>query len=95
MRGGAWGERTNERPLPGNLLALAAQLERVLGYLAARQVGGHDEDGVLALDRLTLRVKISVADPDPVGAETFSRIGIRKYHAGSGSGNIIPDPDPK
>jgi hypothetical protein len=69
--------------LPGNLLALAAQLKRVLGYLAARQVGGHDEDGVLALDRLTLRVRIGVADLDPVGSETLSRIGIRKNHSGS------------
>ena len=72
-------------PLPGNLLALAAQLERVLSYLTARQVGGHDEDGVLALDRLTLRGKISVADPDPVGSETLRRIGIRKNNSGSGS----------
>jgi len=70
-------------PLPGDLLALAAQLKRVLSYLAARQVGGHDEDGILALDRLTLRVKISVADRDPVGSETFSRIGNRKNYLGS------------
>ncbi len=66
--------------LPGNLLALAAQLERVLSYLAARQVGGHDEDGVLALDRLTLKGKINVVDP--VGSETFGRIRIRKNHSG-------------
>jgi hypothetical protein len=64
--------------LPGNLLALAAQLKRVLSYLAARQVGGHDEDGILALDRFTLKVKIGFA----VGSETLSRIGIRKNHSG-------------
>jgi hypothetical protein len=64
--------------LPGNLLALAAQLERVLSYLAARQVGGHDEDGILALDRLTLRSKISGADP--AGSEIFAGSGSGKNH---------------
>lgn len=43
--------------LLGEPLGLSTQLQRVVGDLITGQVGGHDEDGVLALDSATFSVR--------------------------------------